>query len=150
MKGTDVSARISYALVTAQFALLAAIAATGRIIAASFPLLLLEASGGVLGLWAIAVMRPGRFNIRPEPRADAALVRSGPYRWLRHPMYTSVLAISLAVVLDAFTLTRLLLWSTLAAVMIAKLLREERLLTERFPQYRQYARETWRLVPYVW
>lgn len=147
---TDVSIRTSYGLVTAQFALIAAIALSGPVIAESFPLLLLEAAGGGLGLWAVLVMRPGRFNIRPEPRADALLVRSGPYRRLRHPMYTSVLAISLAVVLDAFTLTRFLLWITLGGVMIAKLSREERLLGERFPQYRQYIRETWRLMPYVW
>ncbi len=65
-------------------------------------------------------------------------------------MYTSLLLIALAVVVDALTLTRMLLWAALCAVMIAKLLYEERLLSDRFPQYREYMRETWRLIPYVW
>lgn len=147
---TDGSRRYSYFLVTAQLSLLAAIAVTGPVIPASLLLLFLAAIAGGLGLWAILVMRPGRFNIRPEPRADAAFVGSGPYRWLRHPMYTSVLFIAFAIVVDSLILTRLLLWIALCAVMIAKLLHEERLLAERFPQYKEYKSKTWRLIPYVW
>jgi protein-S-isoprenylcysteine O-methyltransferase Ste14 len=140
----------SYVLVTAQFALLAAIGLTGPLIPTHFLFLTLEAAGIGLGIWAVLVMRLGRFNIRPEPAADASLVRKGPYRWLRHPMYTSVLLISAALVGGSFTPVRLVLWGTLCGVLIAKLVYEEHLLTERFPQYRQYKEGTWRLIPYVW
>ena len=48
-----------------------------------------------LGLWALSANRPGNFNIRPEPKTDGQLVQTGPYRWIRHPMYTAVLLFSI-------------------------------------------------------
>ncbi len=144
------SGRYSYALVIAQFTLLGAIGMTGPLIPTNLLFLTLEALGIGLGVWAVLVMRLGRFNIRPEPAADASLVRKGPYRWLRHPMYTSVLLISAALVGGSFTPMRLLMWGALCGVLTAKLLYEEELLAERFPQYRQYKEGTWRLIPYVW
>ena len=54
------------------------------------------AAGALLGLWALSCNRPGNFNIRPTPRAGGQLVQQGPYRWIRHPMYTAVMACGLA------------------------------------------------------
>ena len=56
----------------------------------------LAGAGSALGGWALAANRPGNFNIRPTPRAGGRLVQAGPYRWIRHPMYTAVLSCALA------------------------------------------------------
>jgi protein-S-isoprenylcysteine O-methyltransferase Ste14 len=76
-----------------------------------------------LGLWALSANRPGNFNIRPEPKADGQLVQTGPYRWIRHPMYTAVL------------------W--LKAVL------EERMMCQRHPAYRAYMARTRRFLPFL-
>lgn len=47
-------------------------------------------SGGLLGAWALLSHPRGNFNIRPTPRAGGRLVSHGPYRWIRHPMYSCV------------------------------------------------------------
>ena len=50
--------------------------------------IVLAAAGIAGGLWALVHL--GR-NVTPtaEVRPDATLVESGPYRWVRHPLYTS-------------------------------------------------------------
>ena len=55
----------------------------------------------LLAALALSVNRPGNFNIRPTPKPGARLVRSGPYRWLRHPMYSSLLLAGMAALVGA-------------------------------------------------
>ena len=140
----------SIILVAAQFALIGVILAQGHLLASSIPLLVLELMGVALGMWAILVMRIGHFNIRPEPVESAPMVQRGPYRMLRHPMYTSVLCTTLALVADQPTAVGWSAWCLLVCVLVAKLLFEEKLLARTFPNYATYSAQTWRLIPYVW
>ena len=48
-------------------------------------------AGLPIGAWAISASRPGNFNIRPEPEEGGRLVTAGPYRWIRHPLYSGTL-----------------------------------------------------------
>ncbi len=73
----------------------------------------------------------------------------GPYRVIRHPMYTSLLLGGAALLIMHFSMERLLILLLLATVLIVKLNFEERLLCEKFPGYREYMRRTSRLFPYV-
>lgn len=112
---------------------------------------LVMAAGLALRFWAIRVL--ARFftvdvNIQPGHE----LIRSGPYRLLRHPSYTGSLMSFLG-----FGLALGNVWSlavVMAPVVVAFLWRmriEERVLAEAFPtQYPEYARQTKRLIPFVW
>ena len=53
--------------------------------------LALCALGAASGLYALAHNRLGILGIYPELPPDAELITSGPYRWVRHPMYTSLM-----------------------------------------------------------
>lgn len=112
--------------------------------------LFLLAMAVVLGLWALGHNRWGNFNIRPELRAGARLVTGGPYRWVRHPMYVSVLLGTGALVYADARGWRIALLALLAAVLVAKAAREEDYLRAAFPEYAAYAARTWRLVPFVY
>lgn len=140
----------SYFLVAAQFASLAGFVATGPVIAGHAIFLALELSGIALGVWAIAVMRIGKFNIVPDVRKDASLVTRGPYRLIRHPMYTSLLVATAALVADTFSVLRCGLWLALLVVLMAKLLYEERLLAESFSGYDAYRKRSHRLIPFIY
>ena len=107
-------------------------------------------AAALLGGWAVAGMRRSRLRIRPEVAPGATLVTGGPYRWIRHPMYTAVLLLAASLTAAGFTPARGALWLALLAVLAMKLRKEERLLAARFPEYADYARRTWRLLPGVW
>ena len=140
---------LSYLLVAIQFACLIFLALTGPWLARGWRLAL-EIAGGLLGLWAVLTMKPGRFNITPDVRADARLVQEGPYRWIRHPMYSSLILVGLALVLEYPTGPRWGALLALAANFIAKLHVEEQLLSQAFPSYASYQARTKRLVPYIY
>jgi protein-S-isoprenylcysteine O-methyltransferase Ste14 len=104
----------------------------------------------VLGLWTLSANHPGNFNIRPEPKAHGHLVTTGPYRWVRHPMYGAVLLLAAGASAWLMNLTGAVLWLALLVVLIAKAHLEERWLVQRYPQYAEYQRGTRRLVPGVY
>jgi protein-S-isoprenylcysteine O-methyltransferase Ste14 len=116
-----------------------------------FPFSLFAAAlfGGsaVLALWALAANRPGNFNIRPTPRSGGTLVTSGPYRWIRHPMYTSVLLAAAAAAVKSHEIVDAGLWLALLVVLLVKAGIEERALMTRFPDYQAYKARTRKFLP---
>ena len=104
--------------------------------------LVLVVAGIAFSLWAIATL--GRhYDLELEIHRDHELVRTGPYRLVRHPVYTG-LALHFAGACLA-TGNLLLIAGTLLVTYPALYLRartEERLLRERFgAEYDEYARQ---------
>ena len=141
---------LSYGLVAIQLLCLSLIALTGPLFAAHPVLLLLEGAAGLLGLWAIGTMGIGNFNITPDVKPRARLVTNGPYRLIRHPMYTALLAGALALVLDAFSPLRLAIWLILCIDLVIKLNYEERLLRRNLEGYSAHMERTKRLIPFLY
>ena len=143
--------RLGSVLVALQFALIAALAVlavpaflTGHAPAGAW---VVAAAGALLGLWALSCNRPGNFNIRPTPREGGRLVQQGPYRWIRHPMYTAVIACGLAC---SWAGNSLWGWSgvvALVAVLATKARFEERWMLTEHPGYAAYRTRTWRFLP---
>jgi protein-S-isoprenylcysteine O-methyltransferase Ste14 len=116
----------------------------------TWPALLLLALGVALTLWVFWHNRPGNFNIVPEPREGAHLVTTGPYRWVRHPMYVALLIFMAGVATAAHEPMQWVLWLALCVVLNSKAAMEERLLRAVWPQYADYMRRTRRFIPGVW
>jgi protein-S-isoprenylcysteine O-methyltransferase Ste14 len=98
------------------------------------------AAGLVLGVWAGVTMGPS-LSPFPRPPRHAELVRRGPFRYLRHPIYVGG-ALFFAGLALVFSVYALALTAVLAAFWIAKARLEERHLLERFPEYAEYRRRT--------
>lgn len=104
-------------------------------------------SAALLSVWVFASIGT---NISPShaTREGHQLVTHGPYRWVRHPLYTTGM---LAVL--SLTLLTALWWIGLAmliplAVLIWRTPREEQRLIEAFgDQYLAYMRRTGRFLP---
>lgn len=141
---------LSLTLVGIQFVLIGAIAFTGPLWPSDWNLRGLLAAGGVVGLWALQVMGLRQVNVFPEVPFQRKFIVLGPYRWVRHPMYTSVLLVAMAWVLESPQSYRIILWAGLVMTLMVKLRYEESLLMERFPEYKAYRRQTKRLIPFVW
>jgi protein-S-isoprenylcysteine O-methyltransferase Ste14 len=104
--------------------------------------------GGVaLLVWASVVL--GRFLVHEAAVfQDHALVTGGPYRSLRHPIYSGYLALLLGSGLGMLNVYLLLLWPFSLLGILIQVGSEERLLGLKFgPTYRRYAARTGRLVP---
>jgi protein-S-isoprenylcysteine O-methyltransferase Ste14 len=104
--------------------------------------------GIAFALWAIATL--GRhYDLELEIHRDHELVRAGPYRFVRHPVYTGLALHFVGACLATGNL--LLIAGTLFVAFPAFYVRartEERLLRERFgAAYDDYAREVGMLVP---
>ncbi|HUR60450.1 MAG TPA: isoprenylcysteine carboxylmethyltransferase family protein, partial [Opitutaceae bacterium] len=82
------------------------------------------------------------------PRGGATLVTSGPYRWVRHPMYTAALILVIACALLTASLIVAIGGVAMFALLAARSRVEERRLVEKFgDDYRAYQRRTGRFVP---
>ncbi len=115
----------------------------------ALPLAILS-MGSLLALWVLLHNHPGNFNIRPEPKAGARLVTSGPYRHIRHPMYVALLMVMAGVALGAKRLDPAFLWLALLGVLNFKAALEERLLLQQWSGYGEYSRHTHRFIPWLW
>jgi len=112
---------------------------------------LLLAGGVGIAAWTLAHNRPSNFQGLPEVRPDARLIQTGPYHWIRHPMYTSLVVGSLALVLAAPMLWwKWAGWVALILVLAVKSQVEERFLLVAFSDYQAYQQHTWRLLPWLW
>jgi len=101
-----------------------------------------------LMLWAEFTL--GWRSLRPLPDpTEGGLETSGPYRFVRHPIYSAILFFVAAGVSSHFSILSVSLGVVIAAAMTVRIVAEEYFLTRRFPQYRDYAARTKRIVPFV-
>ena len=139
----------SFIFVAIQFLSLYLIASTGPLFPSNPILLVIELVGLALGLWAISAMGLGNFNISPEIKEGSLFVQRGPYKFIRHPMYASLLLITLPLVIAAPNPLRWAYWLILLIDLVLKLTHEEKLLVATHPQYGSYRRATARLIPFL-
>ena len=112
--------------------------------------LALGVGGVAFALWAIVAI--GRhYDLELEVHADHEVVRSGPYRIVRHPIYTGLLIHLIGACLATGNL--LLAAGTFLVVLPIFYLRartEEQLLREQLgPAYDAYARQVGMVIPFV-
>ncbi len=104
----------------------------------------------LLGGWAVNTMKLGQFNIVPDPKQNVTLITSGPYRYIRHPMYLSILIFFLAPVLFQPSHSVLLTYGLLAFTLVIKLHYEERLLRQALNAYSHYQTHSKKLIPFIY
>ncbi len=138
----------SRALVTIQFVTAGALVLTQDHSANDWGWILVRWTGGAIGLWAIATIGLRRFHVMPEVKSNTELVTNGPYRFVRHPMYTALLLFTAGYVFTPFDWWKIAAWLVLLAVLLGKTRIEERQMQEKFPLYPSYASRTHRFFPY--
>ena len=79
------------------------------------------------------------------------LITSGPFRWLRHPMYSGGLSLWLGAALGTLNWLLLALWPLLLFIVVRELPKEEAMLRDKFGSaYAAYEAQTGRLLPKLW
>lgn len=102
--------------------------------------------GGIVVLSASWTLRT---NLTPFPRptAGATLVETGPFRWVRHPIYAGIVLAAVGWAAVCGSIVTLALAAVLMLLFDAKSRREEAWLVDRFPGYPGYRERTSRFIP---
>ena len=141
---------ISWALLMVQLGLCAALAVRAVSSPWTIPTLAALAAALALAAWAVGTMGFKQLNALPEVRPGAALRTHGAYRWIRHPMYSSLLLGAAACVAARPDVPNIACAVTLALDLVIKAAREERHLRAAFPDYAAYQQRSWSLIPWLY
>ena len=137
-------------LVIIQFSCLALLAIVTNWLALPWWTFLLLGISGALAMWAMLVMKFGNFNVVPYPVENGIMVSRGPYKVIRHPMYTSIFIFAIALLAGQFDYIKLIISLVLVAGLVVKMLFEEDLLCKHYAGYNAYMKETKRVIPFLW
>ena len=145
---------IAWIFVAIQFALLAVMVFYPRDVA-WIPTSLMRTVGmgfmavGVgMGLWAAVYLGRG-LTASPLPNGSTDLVMRGPYRFIRHPMYTSVILLGIGMTIRSGSWIVAVAFVALVALFAVKSRWEELHLADTFPGYERYMASTGRFVPRI-
>jgi protein-S-isoprenylcysteine O-methyltransferase Ste14 len=110
---------------------------------------LVTAAGLVVTLWARAVLA-GNWSAVVVIKEGHELIERGPYRYVRHPIYSGILMMFLGVVVIDGRLGAAIVFAVVLAGLWFKSRLEERLLTRHFPAaYPTYQARTAALIPFL-
>jgi protein-S-isoprenylcysteine O-methyltransferase Ste14 len=111
--------------------------------------LLMVAGGAAFGAWArLTIGTNWSGNVTFKEGHE--LIQSGPYRYVRHPIYSALLLMGLGSVLLYAQTFGFALMGFVLVVFVAKMRLEEKLMTEHFgEQYVDYRRHVKALIPFI-
>lgn len=142
---------LSLSLVLVQSLSIIFIFLTGPVLMENIFLFLIEVFALLLGLWAILVVsHKSKIQISPEVAPGSKLVTEGPYKKIRHPMYSALLLLTLVLVLNSFTWQRMIFWIILFIDLLVKIHYEENILERYFNGYKDYQKNTFKIIPFIY
>lgn len=107
------------------------------------------AAGVGLAIWARHTLG-SNWSGSPTIKEGHELVETGPYRFVRHPIYTGILVAVIGTGIGSGQAKHLFILAVSAALLWVKLKVEESLMLRQFPQaYPDYMNRTKALIPFV-
>ncbi len=122
--------------------------ATGNLFSSSPLVIAVQVGAVLLLLWARLAFGRRSFHAAANP-TEGGLVTTGPYRYIRHPIYTGFSLFCVAGAVAHWSWTSALLGALVLGGAVLRMFCEEVMVTARYPEYRDYAAHTWRMIPYV-
>lgn len=104
---------------------------------------------GIIGIFVCAASLRRSLTVVPLPKEDGQLSTGGLYRYVRHPMYSSVLLFALGIAIDSGSAFKYLLTLFLYILFRFKSIYEEKYLTLKYPDYAAYAARIPRFIPFI-
>lgn len=104
-----------------------------------------------LGIAMLVVVQNAYAAATITVESGQTLVSTGVYKHVRHPMYVGNFVMMIGIPPALGSYWGLLFVIPAQAVIVFRILDEEKLLTEQLPGYREYTQHVrYRLLPYVW
>jgi protein-S-isoprenylcysteine O-methyltransferase Ste14 len=102
----------------------------------------------MLMFWARITFRARSFHLTANT-TEGGLVTGGPYRWLRHPIYASVIYFSWACLIAFPCIQALAGVLCITMGLLLRMVLEEKSLRETYPEYAEYSKSAKRVIPFV-
>ena len=112
-------------------------------------LLVVQVAAALLMIWARMTFGLRSFHAAASI-SEGGLVTTGPYRYWRHPIYASIIYFVWVGQVQASAVIPLALAATVSLGLFARMLIEEKILTQAYPEYPNYAKKAKRLIPFVY
>ncbi|MBN1633384.1 MAG: isoprenylcysteine carboxylmethyltransferase family protein [Ignavibacteria bacterium] len=135
-------------LVLFQVIFIAFLVFTGKIFVSNIIFIILMFTAVFPSLWAVFHMRD-KIRFTPAPSKGAKLITAGPYKYIRHPMYATVISVALLWIFIDFSFLRLVVYLFIIINMIVKIYYEENILINSFEGYREYMTMSKRIIPFI-
>ena len=101
-----------------------------------------------LSVWARQSFQGGQFSIHAEP-IEGPMLRTGPYQFIRHPMYAAALLLTWSSVLGHLSLVTVIIGFIVTCAIAIRIVTEDQFLLTHFPEYAEYSRTTKRVIPFL-
>ncbi len=101
-----------------------------------------------LMIWARVTFGLRSFHASADP-TGGGLIKTGPYRYLRHPIYAAVLYFIWAGLAVHLSVPNVVAAIVMTAAFGVRMYAEEHLIVSKYPEYAEYASRTRRVVPFV-
>ena len=109
----------------------------------------LTAIGIGFAIWA-RVNLGRNWSSRPAVKEHHEFVMTGPYAYVRHPIYSGIMLAALGTAITS-SVIGIGLFVFISITFALRMNKEEKIMLELFPdQYPEYQKHTKRLVPFVW
>jgi protein-S-isoprenylcysteine O-methyltransferase Ste14 len=107
------------------------------------------AAGILFAIWSRRYLG-SNWSTSPSIKEQHELVMSGPYRFIRHPIYTGILLAQLGSIIATGSPLWLIAFATFFIVYVYRLNLEEKLMARRFSdQYLVYKQRSKKLIPFI-
>jgi protein-S-isoprenylcysteine O-methyltransferase Ste14 len=141
---------LHYLLVAIQFIGIFYFIFTGSVFPENIYVLIIEAIATLIGVWAVLAMKLHTVTVLPSVKKGGQLCTSGPYRVIRHPMYTAVLLLLLGLLLNNYSHIGLVVFIIVLVDLIVKMNVEEKILLAHYTDYKNYMTKTKRIIPFFY
>jgi len=121
---------------------------TGVLFTAQPIAIALQLMAVALMVWARVTFGRRSFHAAANPTAGG-LVTTGPYRIIRHPIYTAACLFGWGPIVVHRSLVSVALGILLLLGALMRMICEEQLVKQKYPEYVEYAKVTKRMVPFL-
>jgi len=111
-------------------------------------LIVIQILAAMLMLWARLTFGLRSFHAAANP-TEGGLVTTGPYKFIRHPIYASVIYFILASVISHPLMLNIFLVIVCCLGAAIRIYSEEKLILTKYPEYSDYAKRTKRIIPFI-
>lgn len=115
----------------------------------SLVLSIIEVFGLFIALWTFWTIKVNKFSLSFSLPKTYRFVAKGIYKYVRFPLITAIILITVPLVISYYSMMRVIVWLTLCAVSIIYVIYKDNLLLKNYNDYSLYKQKTYRIIPFL-